>query len=193
MFLEQKEPNIEQVRNICQLATLDCYYHNVAKSTKEGGAIKFLKSDRQFWIEYTGIATLGIDMSEVEMSVKGDTVTLTMPNAKVLGISIDEKSLNENSYIYSQDSIIRNKITAEDQTNAIDEAQINMRKTVEANSGLLLTAQERAQKLIENYIEKLGEAENKEYTIVWKYTGKQNAGSGQNTEDEQGTVSQTSS
>ena len=28
------EPDITQVRNICNLATLECYYHNVAKSVR---------------------------------------------------------------------------------------------------------------------------------------------------------------
>ena len=32
-----KEPDLSQVRSICKLATLECYYHNVAKSNKEAG------------------------------------------------------------------------------------------------------------------------------------------------------------
>ena len=30
-------PDLGQVRSICSLATLECYYHNVAKSTKTAG------------------------------------------------------------------------------------------------------------------------------------------------------------
>ena len=30
-------PDISQIRSICELATLECYYHNVAKSIKEKG------------------------------------------------------------------------------------------------------------------------------------------------------------
>lgn len=32
------EPDLAQIRSICDLATLECYYHNVAKSTKEKGS-----------------------------------------------------------------------------------------------------------------------------------------------------------
>ena len=31
-------PDIAQIRTICELATLECYYHNVAKSVKEKGS-----------------------------------------------------------------------------------------------------------------------------------------------------------
>ena len=33
-----KEPDITQIRSICNLATLECYYHNVAKSEKKAGS-----------------------------------------------------------------------------------------------------------------------------------------------------------
>ena len=55
-------PDLGQVRSICSLATLECYYHNVAKSTKTagGGITGIFERDRTFWIEYDGIRTLGI-------------------------------------------------------------------------------------------------------------------------------------
>ena len=69
------EPDIAQVRNICNLATLECYYHNVAKSVKEAGSGLWHigEKDRTFWIEYTGTARLGIDMSKVSMKIEGET------------------------------------------------------------------------------------------------------------------------
>ncbi|MDO4976990.1 MAG: hypothetical protein Q4E53_06985 [Eubacteriales bacterium] len=33
------EPNISQIRLICELSTLECYYHNVAKSVKKEGRV----------------------------------------------------------------------------------------------------------------------------------------------------------
>jgi len=67
------EPDIMQVRSICKLATVECYYHNVAKSEKPAGTgiWHFGEKDRQFWIEYTGTVKLGIDMSKVQMKVNG--------------------------------------------------------------------------------------------------------------------------
>lgn len=167
----KKEPDITQIRSICNLATLECYYHNVAKSTKTAGSgISHVgEVDRKFWIEYTGIAKIGIDMSKVDMQIEGDTVTVFLPNAKLLSIDIEEDDLNEGSYIASADSINSNKITAEDQTKAINNAQSTMAESVRNNPQLLLNAQSRAQDLIENYINQLGELSNTEYNIKWVY------------------------
>ncbi len=166
------EPDITQIRSICNLATLECYYHNVAKSVKkaESGFTHIGEVDRKFWIEYTGIAKIGIDMSKVNMKIEGEKVTVYMPSAKLLSIDISERDLNEDSYIASGDSWFnKNKITAEDQTNAINNAQANMAESVKNNSTLLLNAQTRAQDLIENYIVQLGEMSEIQYQIVWEY------------------------
>ena len=32
------EPQLEQITSVCKLATLECYYHNVAKSKKSAGS-----------------------------------------------------------------------------------------------------------------------------------------------------------
>lgn len=166
-----QEPDITQIRNICNLATQKCYYHNVAMSVKESekGIIHLGEKDRKFWIEYTGIANLGIDMSKVQMKVNGADIEVTIPNAELLSISIDEETLDENSYISSEDGLNKNEITADDQTEAIYEAQQKMEETVQENSALLLSAQNRAKILIENYLNQLGETAGVEYNIQWIY------------------------
>lgn len=164
-----EEPDIMQIRSICNLATLECYYHNVAKSIKEAGSgiSHWGEKDRKFWIEYTGSAKIGIDMSKVSMRIEGNNITISMPNAKLLSIDIEE--LTQDSYIISDDGWNKNKITAEDQTAAINAAQAVMKKSVESNSALLLNAQNRAKNLIENYINKMGELSGVSYTIQWEY------------------------
>ena len=152
---EIKEPSIEQIRMVGDLATMKCYYHNVAKSKLSGN---LLKKERDFWIEYDGIAKIGVDMTKVYMEIDGNCVKVGIPNAELLDIGIDEESLNEDSYISSADGlIIKNKITADMQTSAISNAQNKMTETVKNNSDLLLTAQSRAKELIGNYIKKMGE------------------------------------
>ena len=154
------EPDIMQVRSICKLATVECYYHNVAKSEKPAGTgiWHFGEKDRQFWIEYTGTVKLGIDMSKVQMKVNGTDVTVTIPEAEVQQVNVDDDSYNSDSYIFSEDGINKNEITAEDATGAVEE-----------NTALLVNAQERAKKMIENYIMQLGETTGTEYQITWKY------------------------
>lgn len=161
------EPELTQVRSICNLATEKCYYHNVALSEKK--ASHFLEKDKKFWIEYTGIANVGIDMSKVQMKVDGKKVKVTLPSAKLLNISIDEKNLNEDSYFFSPDGLNKNEITADDQTKAINDAQEEMKKKVRENSAVMVSAQNRAKTLIENYIKQLGEMAGIEYQIEWNY------------------------
>lgn len=166
------EPDITQIRSICNLATLECYYHNVAKSTKTAGnkVSDWFEKDRQFWIEYTGVAKIGIDMSKVAMEIDGDTVTVHMPQAKLLSVDILESDLNEGSYIANSDGRLNsNKITAEDQTSAINDAQNEMATSVKNNTTLLLNARIRAEKLIENYITQIGDITDVSYRIKWVY------------------------
>lgn len=163
-----KKPEVSQVRAICNLATLKTYYHNVAKIDKTKNWI--FQKDRELWIEYTGIATVGIDMSEVEMKVEGEKVEVFLPKAKLLSIDIDEEKIDEKSYYYSKDNaVFKNEIKPEDETSAINEAQTKMKESAENNTQLLKMAQDRAKHLIERYINQLGELSNKIYSIEWKY------------------------
>lgn len=98
-------PQSSQMKSICELATMDCYYHNVAKYNEEDASgIWLWKKDRKFWIEYAGVVTVGIDASLVNMEVKDDTITITLPPAKILGCKVDESTLTEDSFYCGYDS-----------------------------------------------------------------------------------------
>lgn len=165
------KPEITQIRSICELATLECCYNNVAKSTKEPGTgLSHLgEKQRTFWIEYSGTAKIGIDMSELKMDITDDNIiTITVPKAKILSISVDQESYSEDSYVISSDNFIqKNPITADDQTKAISTAQEQIRSEFENNSNLMNSAQDRAQKLIDNYISQIGKATGAEYKVEW--------------------------
>ena len=91
------EPDLAQIRSICDLATLECYYHNVAKLTKEKEVL-WWDTSAELWIEYSGIVKLGVDIANLDMQVDGNQVTITMPKAEVLSCQVDQTSLNEDSY-----------------------------------------------------------------------------------------------
>lgn len=160
-------PQASQMKAICELATMKCYYHNVAKYTQEDAAgILWWKKDRRFWIEYDGIVTMGIDASLVDIEVDNDTVTITIPPAKVLGFEVDETTLNEDSYIVDTKSA---KVKAEHQTEAFKQAQDHMKEEAEKDTLLLANAQQRAQKLLEDYVNNIGNCVEKTYNIKWIY------------------------
>ena len=115
--------NLQQMQEICQLATLECYYHNVAKSDTSKRVL-WWNTNKKLWIEYTGIVKMGIDVSKVSMEVEDDdTVVITLPNAQILGCKVDEDSLTEDSYYIEKQGLGAGDITADIQTNAFQEAQ----------------------------------------------------------------------
>lgn len=169
------EPQTSKMKAICELAVMDCYYHNVAKFTqKNAQGMLWWKKDKHFWIEYSGIVTLGIDASQLQVESNDSEITITLPEAKVLGCKIDSSSLTEDSYIVDKESA---DIEALDEVKAFEAAQSDLEKTA-ANDTLQLTnAQQRVQELINSYITNIETAAGKNYTIHWVY-----ANSDENTE-----------
>ena len=164
---KKPEPESSQVKSICELATMDCYYHNVAKFYEEDASgILLWKKDKNFWIEYAGVVRVGIDASRVTIDVEDTTVTISIPSAQVLGCTVDETTLTKDSFIIADDSA---KITAEDQTAAFKVAQENMYNDASNDTTILANAQQRAQKLLEDYVNNLGNSVGVEYTIKWVY------------------------
>ena len=161
------EPETSQMKAICELAVMDCYYHNVAKFKDEDAAgIFFWQKDKHFWIEYSGVVSLGIDASQVALEVDDTLVTITIPEAKVLRCQVDSNELSEDSYIVAKDSA---RISAEDEVAAFAQAQADLEETAASDTALLSSAQQRAQDLLEEYVQNIGEAVGKDYTIQWVY------------------------
>lgn len=161
------EPEVTQMKSICELSVMECYYHNVAKYFEEDATgAWFWAKDKKFWIEYSGIVTIGVDASLVSMEVDGTTVTITIPEAEVLQCEVDESSLSEDSFIVDSKSA---DITAEDQTYAFGQAQTDLWNTAASDTALLSQAQERTKQLLEDYVKNIGDAFGVEYTVKWVY------------------------
>jgi hypothetical protein len=161
------QPQETQVRAICELATLECYYHNVAKYKEEDAEGFWLwKKDKHFWMEYSGIVKLGIEASLVMIEVNDNVVRITMPPAKVMKCTVDEESLDAGSIIVANKSA---DVKAEDLTEAFAYAQAKMELTAMNDAALLAQAQQRAQKLLEDYVNNIGKVTDTQYTIEWVY------------------------
>ena len=161
------ELNTEDIHAICELATIKCYYNNVAQIEKKKDNI--FQKNRKMWIEYEGEAVIGINMEKLEIKLKNDSVDITMPKAEILSINPKKETLNEKSYVVSADGFLfKNKITTEDQEAAITKGQTEMRNAVNNNTALFVKAENKAKELIKNYIEQLGKIIGKDYTINWK-------------------------
>lgn len=163
----KEEADFSGIHSVCELATLKCYYHNVAKAEKEAsGIFKWLGVGyKKMWIEYSGIVELGIDVSKVSVSEpdKNGVVEIAIPKAEILNIDLDEDSMDEPL----TDTGIFTKITKEEETFALSEAQKDMKETAQANTTLLVQAEERAKNLLEGYVKNVGEQIGEEYTVKW--------------------------
>ena len=166
------EPKTSQMKAICELAVMDCYYHNVAKyELKDAEGFLWWTKDKNFWIEYSGVVTLGVDVSRVTVEVDGTKVTISIPAAEVLSCTVDSSSLTEDSYIVAKDSAA---IEAEDEIAAFSVAQADLEVTASQDTALLASAQQQAQQLLEDYITNIGKATGKSYSIEWIYLDENN-------------------
>lgn len=164
---KEEEADFSAISSVCELATLKCYYHNVAKSeTEASGLFKWLgKGYKKIWTEYSGIVELGIDVSKVsvEKPTADGVVKVTIPDAEILSVDLDEDSMSEPL----TDTGFMTEITKEEETEALAEAQNHMEETAKGNGNLLNQAKERAKSLIEGYVKNVGEQIGKEYTVEW--------------------------
>ena len=160
---------IDEMRAIANLATVDCYFHNVAKSDREMNPAWYQfweKKNMRFWVEYDGKVTIGIDVSKLKVEVgENNVVTITMPNAVVLDATVNPESLTSESFYFDPKT---KKPSPEEQTEAFKQAQSNMRETAEKNPVLMANAKANAKELLRNYVNSVGEAVGVQYTIEWK-------------------------
>ena len=161
-------PQEEQVKTICQLAVLECEYHNLAKYQDGQKVERFLcmTKGKRFWVEYSATAVLGIDADQVSMELQGDVVSITLPRARVLNCKVNGDSLSKDSYIVDKDSA---PVTAQDEVAAFQDAQDGLQKTVEADNNMMNLAQKRAEELLRNYVNSLAKATGTEYQVEFHY------------------------
>ena len=161
------QPDLSRMKAICQLSVMDCYYHNVVKFRQEDASqFLWLTWDKYFWIEYDGVVTLGIDISQLDMDMDDKRVKITLPPAEVQKCRVNEETLTPDSFIVAKDSA---RITAEDERLAFERAQADMEAAAAGDRALLAQAQQRAQQLLEDYIRNFETLTGEHYEIVWEY------------------------
>ena len=162
--LPQEELKESQLQSVCELATLETYYHNTVRMDDKKQVL-WWDAKTQLWIEYSGIVKVGVDFSEVSMKVEGDVIQITIPEAKVLDYKVDEASLTEDSYLVGKSGLFAPEISAEKQSDAFAAAEEKMKETAENDKALLLQARQRAETLLEEYARNIGELQGKEYQV----------------------------
>lgn len=157
------------VKKICELATLKCYYHNVTEYEKEpDGIFKYGIAQygyKKIWMEYDGIVEVGIDISKVEVKDPDSSgaVRIYVPEAQILSVDADKDSMST--------PIVKTgwltKVTATEKAKAFSEAQKSMRQAAEEDSSIFSQAQDNAKELLKQYIVRVGKELGKKYTVEW--------------------------
>lgn len=152
------------INEICELATLRCYYHDVAEYKEESNGL-FDFGYKKLWIEYDGIVDVGIDAGKVQVHGPdaNGVVKIYVPEVKILNINADSESMNERI----SDTGIFTKITIEEKSEAFSKAQATMKSNAESDSTILLQAHNNAKKLLEQYIINTGNQIGQQYIVEW--------------------------
>ena len=155
------------IQKICELATLDCFYHNVSEWSKSGNIIGY--GAKKLWIEYDGMVRIGVNANDIKISEpdKANVITVTIPDAIVLDKDLDENSIYE---IDSESPLwgfvpLYNSVKTADRKTALTTAQNDMEASASNNAMILDEAKERAKMIIEQNIKTATKADETEYTV----------------------------
>lgn len=161
--------NKSQMRAICELATLNTYFHNTAKYSSDDTDFFIFKHTQTLWIEYDGSVEIGTDISELEMIVKNNSVKIKIPHSTILDSSIVQKSLQPDSYHTDYSGFFTSKVGFSEQKQALQSAQSKMLIEAKKNKVLFTQADERAESLLKNYVKNIGTALGKKYSVKIEY------------------------
>ncbi|GGE27651.1 DUF4230 domain-containing protein [Streptococcus himalayensis] len=97
-----------------ELVTTKYYYTNVGSFENHqdfyGWKVPF--TTKKFILSYDGVIHAGMDLEQMTVQVKGKTIQLTLPEAKILSHEIDDNSLK----VFDEKNSIFNSIQIEDYT-----------------------------------------------------------------------------
>ncbi|WP_049962432.1 DUF4230 domain-containing protein [Oribacterium sp. FC2011] len=165
-----------EISEICEMATLRCYYHNVAEFEKQPddmfkhGLFKY--GYKKIWIEYSGIVEVGIEAGDVKISTPDESgnIKIYIPEAKIFNVTADQDSLVETL----SETGMFTEISVEDKAQAFSEAQQNMRIEAETDKTILTQARSNAKELIKQYVTSIGEITGYQYNIIWEEKAEEN-------------------
>lgn len=134
-----------RLTEINELASVTYSYTNMAEfeNSKDFYGMKVPFTTKSFILTYDGEIKAGVDMSEAEVSVRGKTVTITLPEAKILSHEMNEDSIE----VFDESTSIFNPFKVEDYKSFCKDQKEEMEKKAE-EKGLLTEARKKAAKSI---------------------------------------------
>ena len=173
-YPEKEEKVIEKtefsdISKICELATLKCYYHDVAEFQKDPdglfkyGLFKF--GAKKMWMEYNGIVKIGKDVGKVrvEEPTKDGIIRIFIPEATILEVNVDKDTMSDPI----EDNGVFTEVTIEEKAQVFSESQATMRENAGSDTRLLNQARNNAKEILKRYIVNVGKQIGQDYTVEW--------------------------
>lgn len=131
--------------DIGELATQEarCTEVNVTDQSKKLFGIKIPFTQSKYIYSYDVVVKAGIDFNKITWSVKDKTITVKMPESKILSCELDMDSFK----VYHEEESIFTKITLKDNNKSFEKLKETARKDSQAN-GLLDNADKNAETLL---------------------------------------------
>ena len=153
----------QQLREVSDLVSVEYHYTNMGKFENTldfyGWEVPF--TTKSFIVSYDGVIRAGVDLSQAQVEISGNTITVTLPETEILSNEVEEGSLE----VYDETHNIFNPISIEDYAGfTADQKQSIEQKAVE--NGLLTAGQERAESTVREFLSLLPGMEA--YTIEVK-------------------------
>ena len=138
-----------KLTEISELASITYSYTNMAEfeNSKDFYGIKLPFTTKGFIITYDGEIKAGIDLSKAEVSVSGQKVSITLPDAEILSHQIDEDSLE----IFDETTSIFNPLKVTDYNSFNRDQKAEMEKK-DTEKGLLTEAKKKAADTVKGFI-----------------------------------------
>lgn len=163
-----KTPNISELRNISELAVLDCFYHTIAKKHKPADGIG--KADKTVWYEFNVEMKLGIDTSKLSMDINENNITIGLPPIKEIGQP--EILYDTINCVSSVDGLRKTTLTPEEKIQVVNDAKTDVINKINGGDpAIIKNAENRVRFIIESYIKRVGELSGTEYIITWQNLG----------------------
>ena len=144
---------VREVRTLARLETIQYSIEKVITAEVGQGAFGFLIGDRLLFVAH-GYVIAGVDLEKLgpnDITVEGDTVYVTMPEAEVFVATLD----NEKSYVYDRNQGILSHGDPNLETNARRVAEQEIEKAA-IDDGILKLANQNAEYIIGKLVVSLG-------------------------------------
>ena len=130
-----------QLTEIRELATVTYAYTNMAQfeSSSDFYGVKVPFTTKSFILTYDGTIKAGVDLDGAAVDISGTTVTVTLPEARILSHEIDEGSVE----VFDEKTSIFNPFTVEDFTSFQADQKAAMEERARSR-GLLEEARSKA-------------------------------------------------